>query len=116
MKIIKLSHSQFEWDSNKNKNNRKKHHIDFEDARDVFNSPIIIKEDNRKDYGEIREIGIGKLNKNIIVVIIFTIRNNKVRLISARMANKKERKKYHDLTEQIQNFIDGYRKHINTKK
>ncbi len=84
---------EFEWDENKNKSNQEKHGIDFNDAKEVFNDENrTISEDNRNDYGENRWITIGKMYKALIVVV-YTIRNF-TRIISARMANEKEREKY----------------------
>lgn len=52
---------QFEWDEEKNKINIQKHGIDFEDAIDVFNHPILEWQqmDALKDYGEIRFNALG---------------------------------------------------------
>jgi len=87
---------EFEWDESKNKSNRKKHGIDFNDAKEVF------KDENRKtspdlrvDYGEDRWVTIGKLIDTIIVVI-YTIRETTYRIISARYAKKKERETYNN--------------------
>ncbi len=86
---------KFEWDENKNKSNRKKHGIDFNDAKEVFKDPNRTNsEDNRQDYGEKRWITIGKMYK-VIIVVVYTIRDA-TRIISARMANKKERKHYNN--------------------
>ena len=86
---------KFDWDENKNKQNITKHGIDFKDIPNVFNNPILIKEDKREDYGEKRFIGIGKL-LSIEIVIVWTIRKNTIRIISARQANKKERNIYNE--------------------
>jgi len=84
---------EFEWDESKNKSNREKHGIDFNDAKEVFKDENrTISEDNRNEYGEKRWIVIGKMYRALIVVV-YTIRNA-TRIISARMANKKEREKY----------------------
>lgn len=50
--------------------------------------------DDRFDYGEIRYIGIGKNNQNYIITLVYTKRQSKTRIISARTAKKKERKTY----------------------
>ena len=82
---------EFEWDKNKNKSNIEKHGIDFSYAKDVFfDRKRISSPDLRKDYGENRWVSIGKFADTIIVVI-YTIRNNIYRIISARYAKKKER-------------------------
>jgi uncharacterized DUF497 family protein len=63
-----------EWDIKKNKINIEKHVI---------------------DYKEKRWIGIGKLEQ-VIVVLVYTIRGNNIRIISIRKANKIERKIYNE--------------------
>jgi uncharacterized DUF497 family protein len=52
---------QFEWDEAKNLENIRKHQIDFQDVYKVFDSPMLIEEDERFDYGEERWFGIGFL-------------------------------------------------------
>ncbi|MBM2815778.1 MAG: hypothetical protein HW421_2540 [Ignavibacteria bacterium] len=86
-----------EWDENKNAQNIKKHGIDFNNIADTFDTEMLIKRDERENYGEDRFIGIGKI-KNIEIVIVWTKRDEKIRIISARQANKKERKSYNDKT------------------
>ncbi len=56
---------------------------------------MIVKEDTRIDYGETRYIGIGKVSEKIIV-IVYTLRKTVIRLISARLANKKEKQIYYE--------------------
>lgn len=84
----------FEWDENKNESNQEKHGIDFDDAKEVFKDENRTKsEDDRKNYGEKRWITIGKMYK-AIVLVVYTMRDTAIRIISARMANKKERNQY----------------------
>ncbi len=84
-----------EWDSKKNQINIEKHSIDFDDAYKIFENPIITKIDDRIDYREKRWIGIGKLEQ-VIVVLVYTKRDNNIRIISIRKANKIERKIYNE--------------------
>ncbi len=86
---------KFEWDENKNRSNISVHGIDFRDAYLVFEKPILIKTDTRKNYGEERLIGLGELF-NAVIVIIFTKRVDSIRVISIRRANKNERKIYQE--------------------
>ena len=90
---------KFEWDENKNDANIKVHGIDFCDAHLIFDSPILVKIDNRKDYGEERLIGLGALY-GAVVVIIFTKREDAIRIISIRRANQNERKIYQEKVSQ----------------
>jgi uncharacterized protein len=45
---------EFEWDEAKNRQNIAKHGIDFADARRIFDKPVLLRPDDRKDYGENR--------------------------------------------------------------
>jgi uncharacterized DUF497 family protein len=85
----------FEYDQHKNRSNIIKHGIDFADAESIFMYPMLIREDVRSDYGEQRWISIGLL-KGIVVVMVFTIRRGKMRIISIRKANLKERDIYNE--------------------
>jgi len=84
---------KFEWDEKKNKDNIKKHGIDFADVPAMFDQPMFVNMD-AGDYGEDRWIGVGML-KNIVVVVVFTEREEEsIRIISARKATKYERENY----------------------
>ena len=85
---------RFEWDEEKNAANIRRRRIDFADVSPVFNGPMLVELDEREDYGEDRWIGIGIL-RNIVVVVVFTEpQQDTIRIISARKANKYERKRY----------------------
>ena len=81
----------YEWNLNKNKSNLEKHGISFEEASQIFKNNVLTWTDNRKDYNETREISIGLLDEEIVIVVVHTDRNDITRIISARTANKKER-------------------------
>jgi uncharacterized protein len=85
---------EFEWDEAKNKANLAKHGIDFSDATAVFEGVVVFYEDDRFDYGERRERATGTIADGTVVVVVFTRRDSKVRLISARPASRFERKEY----------------------
>ena len=87
---------QFEWDRSKNEKNILKHGIDFRAAARVFDDPrFIVNEDDRHDYGETRYQIIGAVDPHGVLLVVYTERHeNKVRIISARKANKKERHLY----------------------
>ena len=86
----------FEWNEHKNKLNFQKHGISFEEASEIFKGAVFTLEDSRKDYGEKRDVSIGAVENVIIVVVVHTKRKDKVRIISARLANKTERKLYYE--------------------
>jgi len=80
---------KFEWDEQKRLANARKHGIDFADAISIFESDIVVMLDDRFDYGETRYIAFGLLQGNVIVVA-YTERGKRIRLISARKAVKDE--------------------------
>jgi uncharacterized protein len=86
---------RFEWDGRKNRENIRKHGLDFEDAREMFDHPMLIRPDTREDYGEERWIGIGVILGRAVVVV-FTERDNgaTIRIISLRKATRNEREDY----------------------
>jgi uncharacterized DUF497 family protein len=87
---------QFEWDENKSAQNLAKHGISFEEAKLIFDGPMLTRPDERIDYGEVREISVGSILGAVVVVVVHTRRGRATRLISARLANRSERKRYHE--------------------
>ncbi len=86
---------QFEWDEGKAKLNIKKHGIDFGTATTVFYDPLaLIFDDVWYSVGEAREIIIGHDRNYRLLLVCFTERNDRIRIISARLATKKERQDY----------------------
>ncbi|MBW4556147.1 MAG: BrnT family toxin [Trichormus sp. ATA11-4-KO1] len=85
---------QFEWDEAKNQENIRKHQIDFADVAEMFESPMLIEPDNRIDYGEDRWMGIGFLRNGVAVVVWTERQSDVIRIISARRANRYERKQF----------------------
>ena len=86
----------FEWDDTKDARNRAKHGISFEEAKAIFEGPVLTREDDRRDYGETRFISLGSLSGVVVIVVAHTNRRGRIRMISARKANRTERKIYHD--------------------
>jgi uncharacterized DUF497 family protein len=90
---------KFEWDETKNKANLAKHGIDFDHAILVFFDTNRIEwVDERKDYRELRYVTIGLIKENLYC-IVYTIREKKYRLISARGARKDEKQDYYNNLE-----------------
>jgi uncharacterized DUF497 family protein len=83
----------FEWDAAKNEANIAKHRIDFEDAIGIFEGPVLERSDQRRDYGEPRIVAFGVLDDREIA-IVYTVRETRRRIISARRASKDEREAY----------------------
>jgi len=85
----------FELDDDKNRLNLEKHGISFEEAVFVFDDVHLSRVDTREGYGEMRDITIGMMAGTVVTVVVHTDRENAIRIISARKANKRERSEYH---------------------
>jgi uncharacterized DUF497 family protein len=120
----------FDWDEEKNRLNIQKHGIGFAMAARIFEGPVLTSQDDRMDYGEIREISIGLIDGIAAVLqqvalirihatccsllfahvffakplhtfarhalVVHTPRDGRSRIISARKANRSERKRYEE--------------------
>jgi uncharacterized protein len=84
----------FEWDEKKNQTNIRKHGIDFQDAVDIFNHPVLTWADSREAYGEERWIALGWMKELIAVVVYVERYEDVVRIISARKAARHEARRY----------------------
>ena len=88
----------FEWDEDKAQENLKKHGIGFDEAISVFNDSLSLTiPDIKHSVGEERFIDIGLSNRNRLIIVVYTERNNVIRLISSRLATKKEKKSYESI-------------------
>ena len=84
---------QFDWDDTKREANLAKHGVDFAEAEDFDWQSALEVQDNRADYGETRWVALG-LIRNRLHVLVYTQREETIRLISLRRANKREREYY----------------------
>ena len=85
----------FEWDDDKADANYRKHGVSFKEACSaVFDDFAITKPDNREDYGERRFYTIGTSAKGRLLQVVWTVRNNRYRLISAFVPEPNQRKDY----------------------
>ena len=83
----------FEWDEKKSQNCLKLRGLNFQLATEAFHDPMrIILEDERFTYSEQRWLCYGKIN-NRLHCVVFTLRDNRIRIISARKANRREARK-----------------------
>ncbi len=90
----------FEWGEAKNRQNIQKHGIGFARASKIFDGPTLEAVDDRADYGELRIKSLGLLDGLLLLAVIHTDRNGVKRLISARVANRKERHRYDEALRQ----------------
>lgn len=83
---------QFEWDERKARANLAKHGVSFETATKVFDDPFLIETLQVDDFEE-RWLAVGKAGGKVLI-LIYTERGAKLRIISAREATKSEQKAY----------------------
>jgi hypothetical protein len=87
----------FEWDPAKAAANLKKHGVSFEEAVTVFQDPLAkIHADPDHSEDELRQILIGHSAQNRVLLVSFTDRRDRIRLISAREATRREHKEYEE--------------------
>ncbi len=86
---------QFQWNAQKAVRNKKKHGVTFTEAATVFRDPLaFIFDDEEHSEEEYREIIIGHSSRNRLLIVSFAERNDTMRIISARKADRVEREDY----------------------
>ena len=88
---------EFDWDGNKAEANLSKHGVSFDEAKTVFDDPLYI-DFYDPDYSdeEDRYIIIGESQQRRLLIVSYTERDHKIRLISAREVTKREREDYEE--------------------
>ncbi len=91
-----MENDAFEWDDKKAAANIQKHGVGFETACGVFADAFAVEfEDNRHGGREVRFATIGMVDGRLLFVVS-TLRESRIRIISAREAEPRERRRYHD--------------------
>jgi uncharacterized DUF497 family protein len=91
-----MQDEDFEWDDTKAEQNFATHGVSFEAARLAFEDPFaIVRGDHRQDYGEDRFILLGIVQERLLAVA-YAMRGERMRIISARIAEPQERRRYHE--------------------
>ena len=86
----------FEYDPQTAKTNRLKHGVSFAEAELVFFDPLAIHDVDPDAIGEERFIAVGMGNSGRLLVVVYTMRDGEIRLISARRATRNEAKAYEE--------------------
>ena len=97
-----LSHVEgFEWDEGNIKKSWERHRVSYIECEEIFfNRPLVVQEDETHSKGEKRYYVLGKTNDGRYLLVVFTIRHNKIRVITARDMSRKERRAYHAQIEE----------------
>lgn len=85
---------RFQFDRAKALSNRRKHGVSFADAEGVFYDPLALHMSDNTGRGEDRFVAVGEGSLGAILVVVYTLRGEDVRLISARRATRQEVKQY----------------------
>jgi hypothetical protein len=91
-----MDESTFEWDDGKAESNYRKHGVDFETATEAFADPFAVErvDPSHAEYGEERFLITGMASGQLLTVV-YTARGERIRLISARRATKREHDNYY---------------------
>ena len=85
----------FDWDEGNIDKNEKKHDLKWQIIEEIFfNKPLLVIEDEKHSANECRCFALGITDEKYQLFVVFTKRQNKIRVISARLMNKKERNIY----------------------
>jgi uncharacterized DUF497 family protein len=85
---------EIEFDPNKASSNLIKHGISFEESSTALLDPLALVQEDPDAEGENRWVLIGMSNQARLLTVVYTLRNERIRLISARKATKTEAKNY----------------------
>lgn len=92
-----LAPLSFEWDVFNKFKNWSKHRVDYKECEEIFsNRPLKTYKDIKHSQTEDRFVALGTTNNNRSIYIVFTIRKDIIRIISARDMSRKERKIYEE--------------------
>jgi uncharacterized DUF497 family protein len=86
----------FEWDSRKSASNLRKHHVGFEEASTVFGDQLSVTIADPDHASEERFVIIGMSLSQRLLVVVHTMRGERIRLISARIATNHEKRVYQE--------------------
>lgn len=85
---------EFEWDLAKAASNRSKHGVTFDEASEVFGDAPILGYDDAHSADEERFVAVGVSGRNRVLIVSHTYREGRTRIISARVASRREQEAY----------------------
>lgn len=95
----------FEWDEGNSNKNWFLHQVTDAECEEVFfNIPLIVADDTQHSKTEKRYYVLGQTDRGRLLFIAFTIRDNLIRVISARDMNRRESKRYEEYAKRYSNF------------
>lgn len=92
--------TEFEWDAGNAEKNWLRHQVSQAECEQVFfNLPFVVSEDDLHSHDELRYYALGQTDAGRPLFIVYTLRGEKIRVISARDMTRRERKEYEDATD-----------------
>lgn len=99
---------RFSWDPAKNERNIRERGLSFADAAPMWDAPMLVWIDTRRDYGEVRELGLGVIDGRVMAVGWVKREEDLVHIFSFRKANARETQRYKtSLSEQGAGTAEG---------
>ena len=96
-RTIYSARMQFEWDPGKDRQNQLKHGVSFDEASTIFGDPLALTiDDPDHSMEENRFLTTGLSNRQRLIIVAHTDRDDRVRLISARAVTEAERHAYQE--------------------
>jgi uncharacterized DUF497 family protein len=90
-----LQAAEFEWGSGNIEKNWLKHGVSPLECEEIFfNQPLIVAHDEAHSVEELRYYALGRTEQDRNLFVVFTLRGDRIRIISARDMNRKERELY----------------------
>ena len=87
----------FEWDTGKARQNRRKHRVSFQEAATVFGDPLAVTyPDPDHSISEQRFVTVGMSSAGRVLIVAHVDRDENVRIISSRKTTQRERKHYEE--------------------
>lgn len=89
--------TEFDWDHGNAEKNWIRHRVSQSESEQVFfNRPLVVAEDDLHSQGESRYYALGRTDRNRLLAVVYTLRGERIRIISARDMTRRERKEYED--------------------
>jgi uncharacterized DUF497 family protein len=87
--------TEFDWDGGNAEKNWLRHRVSQSESEQVFfNRPLVIAEDDLHSHGEVRYYTLGRTDLGRLLLVVYTLRGEKIRIISARDMTRREQKEY----------------------
>lgn len=95
METLDEEGSEFDWDGGNAEKNWERHRVLQSECEQVFfNGPLVVVDDDLHSVGETRHFGFGRTDAGRLLFLVYTLRGERVRVISARDMTRRESKEY----------------------